>query len=148
MLRAFSIQTIRAGDGCCTVAAYQCFPTAALFRLLQKILIARHAPALAMPLCRCGVAENAYRIYVSHTRRCLCMLSRMTIGSGARSFSSVMPVERLIGCLLLVASAGSRSGSAADLPRAALLNLQKTFARRESTATRSSSHSRQLRCLG
>ena len=30
MLRAFSIQTIRAGDGCCTVAAYQCFPTAAL----------------------------------------------------------------------------------------------------------------------
>ena len=38
--------------------------------------------------------------------------------------------------------------SAADLPRAALLSLQETFARRESTATRSSSHSRQLRHLG
>ena len=68
MLRAFSIQTIRAGDGCCTVAAYQCFPTAALFSLLQKILIARLAPALAMPLCRSGVAENANGTYVARTR--------------------------------------------------------------------------------
>ena len=78
MLRAFSLQTIRAGDGCCTVAAYQCFPTAALFSLLQKIqtaalfilLIARLAPALAMPLCRSGVAENANGTYVAHTRSC------------------------------------------------------------------------------
>ncbi len=71
MLRAFSIQTIRAGDGCCTVAAYQCFPTAALFSLLQrKILIGRLAPALAMPLCRSGVAENANGTYVGRTRSC------------------------------------------------------------------------------
>ena len=70
MLRAFSIQTILAGDGCCIVAAYQCFPTAALFSLLQKILIARLAPALAMPLCRSGVAENANRTYVARTRSC------------------------------------------------------------------------------
>ena len=70
MLRAFSIQTIRAGDGCCTVAAYQCFPTAALFSLLQKFLIARLAPALAMAPGRCGVAENAKGTYVARTRSC------------------------------------------------------------------------------
>ena len=70
MLRAFSIHTIRAGDGCCTVAAYQCFPTAALFSLLQKILIARLAPALAMRLCRSGVAENVNRTYVTRSRSC------------------------------------------------------------------------------
>ena len=70
MLRAFSIQAIRAGDGCCTVAAYQCFPTAALFSLLQKILIARLALALAMPLGRSGVAEDANATYVERTRSC------------------------------------------------------------------------------
>ena len=70
MLRAFSIKTIRAGDGCCTIAAYQYFPTAALLSLLQKILIARLAPASAMPLCRSGVAENANRTYVARARSC------------------------------------------------------------------------------
>ena len=70
MLRAFSIHTIRAGDGCFTVAASQCFPTAALFSLLQKILISRLAPASAMPLCRSGVAENVNRTYVIPTRSC------------------------------------------------------------------------------
>ena len=70
MLPAFSTQTIQAGDGCCTVAAYQCFPTEALLLLMKKILIARLAPALAMPLSRSGVAENANATYVARTRSC------------------------------------------------------------------------------
>ena len=70
MLPAFSTPTIQAGDGCCTVAAYPCFPTTALFSLLQNILIANLAPALAMPLGRSGVAENANETYVARTRSC------------------------------------------------------------------------------
>ena len=69
MLRVFSIRTIRAGDGCCAVAAYQCWRKA-LFGLLQEILIARLAPALAMPPGRSGVAENAKGTYVARTRSC------------------------------------------------------------------------------
>ena len=70
MLPAFSTQTIQAGDGGCTVAAYQCSPPAALLSPLQKILIVRLAPALAMPLCRSGVADNANGTYVARTRSC------------------------------------------------------------------------------
>ena len=147
MLRAFNIQTIPAGDGCCTAAACQCCPTAALVSLLREMLICRLAPALEMPLCQYGVVENAWQIYVGSIRRCRWMLSRMTIGSGARSSSCAMPLEQLIGCLVSGGSAGSKSAWAEGLPRAALLSLQKMFARRESLATRSSLRSRPPRCL-
>ena len=63
----------------------------------------------------------------------------MIIGSAARSYSCDMLLERLIGCLLLVASAGSKSASAAALegpPTSAELTSNFTRAHRSVIAAR------------
>ena len=82
--RASSTLTIQPGDGCCTAAAYRCFPTAALLSLLQSLPGSPLVLALAILRCPYGLVRNALRIYVAITRLCHYTASQMTIGSVAR----------------------------------------------------------------
>ena len=147
MHQAFNTLPIQVGGGCYTPAAYQYFRTVAVVSLLREMMLCRLAPALATRRCRYGAAQNACKTSLAHIRRCRYIAWRMTIGLVARRCSCAIPVERLTGCLVLGASAGSKSVLAVDLHQVALLRLQKIFAKRASLATRSSFRSRRPRYL-